>query len=77
MSKSLTRDLVGATKDLHSVAPWPGLLRFLVLGASFLALVRLAWMAETTLGFVWACCPCPARHLQAAKMRTQVFVPGF
>jgi fatty acid desaturase len=52
MSKPLMRDLVAATKDLHSVAPWPGLLRFLILGASFLALVRLAWMAETTLGFV-------------------------
>jgi fatty acid desaturase len=52
MAESLTRDLVGATKDLHSVAPWPGLLRFLVLGASFLALVSLAWMAESTLGFV-------------------------
>jgi fatty acid desaturase len=52
MSVSLTRDLVVTTKDLYPVSPWPGLLRFLVLGASFLALVSLAWMAETTLGFV-------------------------
>lgn len=52
MAAPLIYDLTTATKDLHRVAPWPGLLRFTVLGLTFLPLVYLAWTASTCLSFV-------------------------
>jgi fatty acid desaturase len=52
MSTPLIQDLMAATKDLRQVNPCPGLLRFSCLGASFLALVHLSWMANSPISFV-------------------------
>ncbi|BAY59651.1 fatty acid desaturase (plasmid) [Leptolyngbya boryana NIES-2135] len=50
--KQVTHDLRSSVADLNTVNPWIGLLRFCTLGFVCLSLIVLAWLSQTSWGFV-------------------------